>query len=732
VSEDQQQIRSATTVAVTSAAVMIAQQVGGKATRDALFLDAFSSAQLPKVMLASAVLSMAAVLLMTGSMSRFGPARVVPGLFTVSGLAYLGEWALLARSPRLAAGIVYLHVAVLGSLLVSGFWSVITERFDPHTAKTVVGRIAAGGTTGGLIGGLLAERVASWLDSRSMLLFLGGMSVACAAGVLKVGGPRDRITRPVSAADGIRHLRQSRYLLMLGTLVGLTALTAGVIDYAFKAQAEQFYSGREDLMRFFAVFYAVSGVATVALQTLFAQRSLSVLGIGTTIAILPGAVVLTGVLGASWTILPTVVMVIAVENVLYNSLYRSGYELLFTPVVPEKKRPTKTVIDVGFRRIGGAIASGLVMLVLALAPGLSIRISIIIAVVIGSVTVLVTRSLHRGYVNELATSLRSGRLELDEQDIVDATTRRTLSETTMAIDREKLLQEIEQLRRKEAIEKGDNVDLAPDSLRTPPVAPIEPVAVQPEASHPLFERAADLMSGDTQRVRRALRAPLEPSVIGLVLPLLGSDLHARAARRALRQAAPRVTGQLVDALLDRQLDEAVRRRVADVLKTCRTERSAAGLSTALEEEPFEVRRRAALALRDLATRNPAFRAAPDRLFAAVDNELDVEDGEVDLDHVFILLGMALDNAEPLKLALRALRSDDRALRGTSLEYLENVLPDSTRHALWPHVEAPASASLSRRRIKRPIDPDRQLAEELKRSMDSLKIDPEALRKVRSN
>ena len=46
-------------------------------------------------------------------------------------------------------------------------------------------------------------------------------------------------------------------------------------------------------------------------------------------------------------------------------MFRSGYELLYTPVLPEKKRPTKTIIDVGGERLGATAGGGLVFVVLA-------------------------------------------------------------------------------------------------------------------------------------------------------------------------------------------------------------------------------------------------------------------------------------------------------------------------------------------------------------------------------
>ena len=60
--------------ACITATIMIAHQVAGKATRDGLFLSSFAVTDLPKAVMASAVLSFFAVLLM----SRIATAQ--PGL----------------------------------------------------------------------------------------------------------------------------------------------------------------------------------------------------------------------------------------------------------------------------------------------------------------------------------------------------------------------------------------------------------------------------------------------------------------------------------------------------------------------------------------------------------------------------------------------------------------------------------------------------------------------------
>ena len=54
------------------------------------------------------------------------------------------------------------------------------------------------------------------------------------------------------------------------------------------------------------------------------------------------------------------------QAVLRNSLFRSAYELLYTPLAQERKRPTKAIVDVGVDRLGTAAGSAVVMLVLFL------------------------------------------------------------------------------------------------------------------------------------------------------------------------------------------------------------------------------------------------------------------------------------------------------------------------------------------------------------------------------
>jgi len=155
--------------AMVGAAVVGAQYVAGKAARDALFLANFDTSSLPSMVIATSMMSIALVVASSRRLVRVSPGTYVPVAFAASAILLLVEWGLTSTAPGLAARILYLQISGFGPLLGSGFWLIASERFDPHTAKKRFGQIAAAGTLGGLIAGLLAARVATLGDVGAML-----------------------------------------------------------------------------------------------------------------------------------------------------------------------------------------------------------------------------------------------------------------------------------------------------------------------------------------------------------------------------------------------------------------------------------------------------------------------------------------------------------------------------------------------------------------------------------
>ena len=143
--------------AFMTAVVMLAQYVASKAARDAFFLSHFPATDLPVAMVAAGVLTIAGTAAASNALARFGPARVAPALFAASAALLLPIWLVADEAPRVAAAALYLQVALFGPLVISGFWAVLSESFDPHAAKPLMARVGAFTALGGVIGGVGAN-----------------------------------------------------------------------------------------------------------------------------------------------------------------------------------------------------------------------------------------------------------------------------------------------------------------------------------------------------------------------------------------------------------------------------------------------------------------------------------------------------------------------------------------------------------------------------------------------
>lgn len=715
----------ATVFALVSAVLIIAHQVGGKATRDAIFLSQYDVTQLPRMLIVAALASMLAVLVMSRLLQRFGPWRVVPAAMWLSAALFLLNWSLYARQPALAALTLYLQTAVFGAVLISGFWSVVNERFDPHTARRSIARIAAAATLGGVLGGLLAGSVAALLDARAMLAVLGLLQFVCGITVYAIGRPRSGApVRDVTVSSGVQILFAHRYLVLMGLLMVLIAALAAVVDYAFKAEATRHITDRDALVGFFGRFYAVVSLVTFAVQLLLGPRVLNRFGIGVTLAVMPAVILVNGLLTAVLVRLWAVTILRASQIVLQNSFFRSSFELLYTPLPPAHKRPTKAIIDVASDRLGDVVGGGIVLALLAVMPAVPAGVVVLTAMLLALVALFVVRRLYAGYIAQLADNLRDGAISLNEDDVIDATTRQTLAEVTVASERSLLMARIRKLRERRGVASG---------TWTPHPATVAPPHGPGTA---LAQAIAELTSGDAGRIRACLEgAFMDPRLANFIVPMLAVEELADLARTELRWLAPRCLGALTDALLDPDLPLLARQRLPSVIEVSYDARAVEALLQGVDDAEFNVRYSSARALSRMTGRDPDLRIDAARVYAACTREVAVtrddweardirldRDDSVDyslggeaqagasysLDHVFTLLSLVLDR-DALKLSFRAVFSTDRAIRGTALEYLENVLPDSIRHGLWPHL---GEAVRQRSEARRTRD---ALVEELKRA-----------------
>jgi AAA family ATP:ADP antiporter len=725
--------------AMVCAGAVTAQFVGGKATRDALFLASLDFTSLPTMVIATSIFSIVLVGVNSRAARSIAPSTLVPASFAASGALFLLEWLLTYKARSPAAVIVYLHISGIGPILGSGFWLISSERFDPRTAKRRFGQIAAAGTLGGLLSALLAERVAALLGVAAMLPFLGAFHLLSAWQVRRLAMESqaamgrtmapEPFRNPTAAPSrsGLRVIAEAPYLRYLAALVLLGTTGAALLDYLFKMTAVETFGRGENLLRFFAVYYAATSLVTFVVQMSSSRFMLERFGLALTTSTPSGALLAAGIGGFIAPGFGTIAVARGAESVFRGSLFRAGYELFYTPIPAVEKRAAKSIIDVAFDRLGDAVGGGMVRIVLLAAPAAQYSTILSLAMGCSAAAMFAASRLNRGYIDTLEKSLLNRAVELDLSDIEDATSR-TLMLRTLGVTR---------------TDFGLRVPESAD----PPLRPGTPA--QP-ALDPDIQAILQLRSRDPDRVVRVLRNEegLSAALVPHVIPLLAWHPVAADAVFALRKVAEERIGLLIDALIDPNQDFTVRRRLARVFSVCVSQRAADGLMLGLDDLRFEVRFQCGHSLASLLEKNPRVEIDRERIFAVVMrevtvgrpvwegrrllDELDVQDEVSFVDefvrdragqslaHVFTLLSTVLPR-EPLLISFRSLYTDDQNLQGTALEYLEGVLPPPIRERLWPFLE-------DRRPAARSTRPRDEILADLLRSNHSIMLNLEELRR----
>jgi AAA family ATP:ADP antiporter len=417
----------------------------------------------------------------------------------------------------------------------------------------------------------------------------------------------------------------------------------------------------------------------------------------------------------------SVLAVRAAESVFRGSLFRTGYEIFYTPVPPEEKRAAKSIIDVGFDRLGDALGSGLISLVILLPLAMQYNTMLALAIASSAIALVVARQLNRGYISEVERAMVIRAAELNLADVEDLTTRTAVLKTRHLT--------------------GSAPWMPQDGATEPDIT----------IDDPEVQRILALRSRNRDRVVRVLREEeaLSAALVPHVIPLLAWDAVAEEAVRALRKAAEDRIGALADALLDPNQPFAVRRRLARVFSICVSQRAVNALLLALDDTRFEVRFQCGRSLSSIVAKNQFAHVDRERVFEIVRRELTVSrpvweshkllDAMGDerasfvddfikdragqsLAHVFVLLSLVLP-AIPLQIAYRGLHTTDPGLRGTALEYLEGVLPPDIRHRLWPFLGTNPPVNIGAR------GRDEILAD-LLRSNDSIVMNLQELRRRR--
>ena len=300
-------------------------------------------------------------------------------------VAMASFYLLFAGLPtnRAVAVAFYLFGLITGILLISQFWTLANDVYDPRQAKRIFGFIGAGASLGGFAGAAMTSSVVERIGTNAVLLVSAATLAACTLTVAWVvrrepAAGRSDASRTgeeatVSGTEALRLLRSSRHLQTIAMVIGFAAIGAAIIEQQLNMAAAE-SRGAENVdavTAFLAQITAYLSMIGFLVQVLLTSRIHRFLGIGFALMILPVVDSATGLLmlanGALWTAGLARIM----DTALRYTVDKTTREILFLPLPVDIKYQAKPFIDVTVDRVAKGLGA-LLLLVLVQDWGLDL------------------------------------------------------------------------------------------------------------------------------------------------------------------------------------------------------------------------------------------------------------------------------------------------------------------------------------------------------------------------
>ena len=344
------------------------------------FILSFGADNLPYIQLVAGVIIGALMMLYGWGIARLPRRSIIP--VTLGGLAgvLVAFWLLFTLRTEWVSAAFFVFSVMLGILLISQFWTLANEIYDPRQARRIFGFIGGGASLGGALGAGITAWTVSLVGVDNLLL-VSALSLAASIVIVSAvvrrqpmapgESPRPGAEEGVGAGEAIRLLRGSKHLQIISLLIVFAAMGAAIIDQQLSMAAAATTSTDAGLTAFLAQITFYLSLVSFVVQVGFTSQIHRSLGLTFALLVLPlglgataGAILVTGALWATG-------VAKVLDSSLRYSLDKTTREVLFLPLPPDLKLRAKAFIDVTMDRMAKATGN-LVALVLIKPWGLGL------------------------------------------------------------------------------------------------------------------------------------------------------------------------------------------------------------------------------------------------------------------------------------------------------------------------------------------------------------------------
>ena len=270
----------------------------------------------------------------------------------------------------------YLFGLILGLLLISQFWTLANDIYDPRQAKRLFGLIGGGASLGGASGAAITATLVERLGTTTMLLVSAGILAVCFVIVTRILRTNERAGRSdatktgeeegVGSGEALALLRGSRHLQIIALVITFAAIGAAIVEQQLNMAAAESkgQANTDGITAFLAQVTVYLSLIGFLIQVAVTSRVHRLLGIGFALLILPVSLGATGLLmltvGALWTS----GLARVVDTSLRYTVDKTTREILFLPLPADIKYRAKPFIDVTIDRLSKGLGALLILVLI--------------------------------------------------------------------------------------------------------------------------------------------------------------------------------------------------------------------------------------------------------------------------------------------------------------------------------------------------------------------------------
>lgn len=302
--------------------------------------------------------------------------------------------------------------------MVAIFWTYTNDVVSRVEADKLYGLIGVGGILGGVTGGVVVDALVKTIGPLDLLLVCAGLVVlggACAWATEAILRPAPRVVvgaeKPAlaDALEGAREVLRNRYLLWIVGIVVAYEFASAVTDFVINVVFERAFHSETEIAKMYGRLGWIVSVTALVSELLIVPVLLPLKRIALLVPPIAMALATFGL-----AVLPTVglaIVMAASDRGLNYSLQQVTKETLYVPLTDMQRYKAKAFIDMFVDRAAKALSSVALLIIIA-TIGVSIVVSLAVALVSLGLWLLCAGALGRAYVRHVSTSAGQGEVPM--------------------------------------------------------------------------------------------------------------------------------------------------------------------------------------------------------------------------------------------------------------------------------------------------------------------------------